>query len=52
MCEGYCTKYDTYILLLMFTGNDKRITGIGLDICVIDPIEKLEVARVIFLQNT
>ena len=47
MCEGYCTKYDTYILLLMFTGN-----GVDLDICVIDPIEKLEVARVIFLQNT
>ena len=53
MCEGYCTKYDTYILLLMFTGNDKRITEIGWFLRnVIDPIEKLEVARVIFLQNT
>ena len=28
------------------------ILGVDLDICVIDPIEKLEVARVIFLQNT
>ena len=44
MCEGYCTKYDTYILLLML--------GVDLDICVIDPIEKSEVARVIFSQNT
>ena len=40
MCEGYITKYDIYILLPM------------LDVCVIDPIEKLEVAKVIFLQNT
>ena len=39
MCEGYCTKYDAYILLLMFTSND-------------NPIEKIEVAMVIFLRNT
>ena len=39
MCEGYITKYDIYILL-------------PIDVCVIDPIEKLEVAKVIFLQNT
>ena len=40
MCEGYCTKYDIHISLPK------------LDVCVIDPIEKLEFAKVIFLQNT
>ena len=40
MCEGYCNKYDICILLPM------------LDVCVIDHIEKLEAAKVVFLQNT
>ena len=39
MCEGYCTKYYTYILLPM------------LDVCVIDSVEKLEVAKAMFYKT-